>query len=377
MPRPQTLIFVGLNATRFLSIVALLLVFSSSILVMVNNIKAVNRFQANRITNSTDVMLECDYIVGSTVPNQPAGVFWAVVASLLIIFQVVILLFSELGWPAVFFDRFFPVLGANFGLGALGIFQCLIGAQILSHHVDEFTLVSAFFLFSIGCLNMLLGLVFREDAKSKRVLRNNKPDATKGIIAPPFVNASPQFAPTAAAGPPFVLTGDADAVSFASWKNSDMAKAAYGFGRQGEKAGALHVARSEEQLPRYASPSPAPSAPSEYSAESDEPESYPTPIFARAPSPREHRAPSPRSHRTPSNGSRSHRARRPSPSPARSTSSRGSASSRSASSDSDRSSSSFASPMSYRETIHIPDSPRPETPPPFPAARYQRNAGAF
>jgi hypothetical protein len=55
-------IFAGLNATRFLSIVALLLVFASSILVMVTNIKAVNRFQANRITNSTDIMLDCDYI---------------------------------------------------------------------------------------------------------------------------------------------------------------------------------------------------------------------------------------------------------------------------------------------------------------------------
>lgn len=28
---------------------------------------------------------------GSTVPNQPAGVFWAVVSSLLIIFQIIIL----------------------------------------------------------------------------------------------------------------------------------------------------------------------------------------------------------------------------------------------------------------------------------------------
>ena len=32
---------------------------------------------------------------------------------------------SECSWPMSFFDRFFPVLGSNFGLGALGIFQCL------------------------------------------------------------------------------------------------------------------------------------------------------------------------------------------------------------------------------------------------------------
>ncbi|KAF8205585.1 hypothetical protein K438DRAFT_1517041, partial [Mycena galopus ATCC 62051] len=243
--------FLGLNAARFLSVVALLLVFSSSILVMVTNIKAVNRFQANRITNSTDVMLECDYIEGSTVPNQPAGVFWAVVASLLIVFQVVILLLSELGWPAVFFDRFFPVLGADFGLGALGIFQCLIGAQILSHHVDDFTLVSAFFLFSIGCLNMFLGLVFREGAKSKRSLRGKR-DASQGIIAagPQFVPAAPQFVNN-------VFPEKTDNVSFASWKSTD--KASYGFGRQGEKAAGLRgflIQRPEESLPRYASPTP-------------------------------------------------------------------------------------------------------------------------
>jgi hypothetical protein len=32
---------------------------------------------------------------------------------------------SEVSWPIAFFDRFFPVLGSGFGLGALGIFQCL------------------------------------------------------------------------------------------------------------------------------------------------------------------------------------------------------------------------------------------------------------
>ncbi|KAF7340258.1 hypothetical protein MVEN_01944600 [Mycena venus] len=252
MPRSQTLIFLGLNATRVLSIVALLLVFSSSILVMVTNIKAVNSFQAHRIANSTDTMLDCDYIQGSTVPNQPAGVFLSVVASLLIIFQAIVLLLSELGWPAVFFNRFFPVLGRDFGLGALGIFQCLIGAQILSHHVDEFTLVSAFFVFSIGCLNILLGLIFREDAKTKRSLRG-KLDANKGIIAP-------QMVPTASVTPPFAFAGDADAVSFASWKASDMAKAAYGFGRQSEKAAGLRdveIAHPEENLPRYPSPIPS------------------------------------------------------------------------------------------------------------------------
>lgn len=62
---------------------------------------------------------------GSTVPNQPAGAFWAVLNRLLIISQVVILILAEIEWPMVFFNRFFPVLGPSFGLGALGIFQGL------------------------------------------------------------------------------------------------------------------------------------------------------------------------------------------------------------------------------------------------------------
>lgn len=67
-----------------------------------------------------------------------------------------------------FFNTFFPVLGSDFGLGPLGIFQGLISATILSHHVDDFTLVAAFFLFAISCLNMFLGLIFRGKARVRR-----------------------------------------------------------------------------------------------------------------------------------------------------------------------------------------------------------------
>ena len=63
---------------------------------------------------------------------------------------------SEIGLLYKFFDRFFPVLGTDFGLGPVGLFQGFIGAAVLSHHVDDFSLVAAFFLFSIACINMLL-----------------------------------------------------------------------------------------------------------------------------------------------------------------------------------------------------------------------------
>ena len=54
------------------------------------------------------------------MPNQPAGAFWAVLNRLLIIFQVIVLILSELGWPAAFFAKFFPVLGADFVLSIPG-----------------------------------------------------------------------------------------------------------------------------------------------------------------------------------------------------------------------------------------------------------------
>jgi hypothetical protein len=246
--------FIGLNAIRALSIIAMLLVFSSTIFVMVTNIKAVNYYQAHKAdNNATMAAMNMDYIAGSTVPNQPAGIFWSVVASLLIIFQTVILILSECSWPLAFFDHFFPVLGSGFGTGALGIFQGLIGAQILSHHVDEFTLVSAFFLFSLGCVNMFIGLIFRESAKTKRSITSWRSES-KGVLPtihdprPIFVNASPAFGETPKL-----------ASEFGSIKSTD--KASYGFGRQGEKAAGLRgfiLQKPEESLPRYASPSPPP-----------------------------------------------------------------------------------------------------------------------
>ncbi|KAF9561148.1 hypothetical protein CPC08DRAFT_735662 [Agrocybe pediades] len=268
---------MGLNAVRVLSLISLILVFASTILVMVTNIKAVNAFEANKGSDSNDTMVNCDYIEGSTVPNQPAGVFWAVVASLLIIFQTIILFLSEVSWPMQFFDRYFPVLGTKFGLGALGIFQCLISTQILSHHVDDFTLVSAFFLFALGCLNMLLGLIFRESAKSKRSITTWRAES-KGVLPavgdrPIFVNATPGFPSSQYSSASFLEKGQAfpnpnavmvqqethtDAMSF---KSTD--KAGYGFGRQGEKAAGLRgfiLQKPEEALPRYVTPPPLASA---------------------------------------------------------------------------------------------------------------------
>ncbi|KAI3608686.1 hypothetical protein WG66_003837 [Moniliophthora roreri] len=262
---PRAYVFIGLNVVRALSIIALILVFASNIVTLAHDIQAVNRFLAagqqvkdgTSATNATVTnMLNGDYIEGSTVPNQPAGIFWAVLNRLLIIGQTVVLILSELGWPSAFFDRYFPVLGKDFGLGALGLIQGLIGAAILSHRVDTFTLVAAFFLFSVGCLNVLLGLIFRQGAKSKRSVTSWHDHAKSAL--PTHVGPI-DVRPVMNAGPPSfvsnVFGGDEKDRKFTSSDSNTSSKAGYGFGRQGEKAAAMKgyfISKPIESLPRYA-----------------------------------------------------------------------------------------------------------------------------
>jgi len=249
--------FIGLNIVRLLSIIALLLVSASNIVTLVHDIQAVNRYvateknnpnpttTASTSVNSTIRMPDMDYIIGSTVPNQPAGEFWAVLNRLLIIGQSLILVLSEFGWPANFFDRYFPVLGKDFGVGALGIIQGLIGAAILSHHVDTFALVAAFFLFSVGCLNMLVGLIWRESAKSKRSLAYWR-DQAKSVLPTHTANGDNCHVTAATTSASFVSS-----IVSGSDKSS---KSGLGFGRQGEKSAALKgylISRPVESLPHY------------------------------------------------------------------------------------------------------------------------------
>ncbi|KAJ7095894.1 hypothetical protein B0H15DRAFT_921179 [Mycena belliarum] len=229
---PRAYTFIGLNGLRTLSIIGLLLVFSSNVVTLFHDVQAVNRFHTGEAapdsaTNATTAdILNSDYITGSTVPNQPAGVFWAVLNRLLIITQVIVLLLSEIGWPAAFFNRFFPVLGDDFGLGALGIIECLLGAAILSHHVDLFSLVAAFFLFAIGCINMLAGLIFRQSAKTKRSITAWREHAKSAL---PTHIAGVDISPVVAAGPSLVSS------VFKQDKATRAEDPGHGFGPEGER----------------------------------------------------------------------------------------------------------------------------------------------
>lgn len=285
---PRAYIFISLNAVRILSIVALLLVFSSNIVTLVNDVKAVNRFMeagkalaAGTIPDSQrnatiEALRDFDYIQDSTVPNQPAGAFWAVLNRLFIIGQSVVLIMSELGFPSKFFETFFPVLGKEFGLGALGLIQMLIGAAVLSHRVDTFTLVSAFFLFSVGCLNVVLGLIFRAGAKTKRSVTSWREHAKSALpthIGPvdvrPVANAASQYMSQKGYDAPFhtpssfVASLSTGSTAVSSSGDEKKGAAGYGFGKHGEKvaaAGGYLLSRPIESLPKYATRSPSSSS---------------------------------------------------------------------------------------------------------------------
>ncbi|KAI9571923.1 hypothetical protein HD554DRAFT_2168731 [Boletus coccyginus] len=228
-------VFIILNIVRVLSIVALLLVFASNILVLVDDVEAVNAFTNGDFNATAFDLGNEDYIPNSTVPNQTGGAFWAVLNRIFIIFQTVVLVLSEIGWPAAFFDRFFPVLGKDFGVGALGVMQCLIGASVLSHYLGDFPLVTAFLLFSVGCANMLVGLIFREKAKDKRSIlswrergKDVLPSHVRGVDIRPVTGALSS-----------VLSRDEKAGDPSRTPSDASSRSGMGFGRQGEKAAGL------------------------------------------------------------------------------------------------------------------------------------------
>ena len=142
------------------------------------------------------------------------------------------------------FDKFFPVLGTTFGLGPLGVFECLIGATILSHYVDDFTLVAAFFLFAIGCLNILLGLIFGVKAKRNRSIRAWRSDSDDvlppvGGKRPPFTRPDNSYVSSF-----FKSSGKPDSGAAPTSKTTS----GLGFGGRGEKAASLKGAYSSASI---------------------------------------------------------------------------------------------------------------------------------
>ncbi|EJU00295.1 hypothetical protein DACRYDRAFT_23234 [Dacryopinax primogenitus] len=274
------------NGARFFSILTLLLVFSSNILVMYQDIQAIRDANSGAVTSgiassnstlfsnttmsmATDEFVECDYLEYSTVPNQPAGAFWAILNRLFILFQCLILLWSELGFYEHILKEYMPILGPDFGVWTLGAMQCMISAVVLSHHVDEFPLVSAFFLFAVGCLNIIIGLGYRAKMKEDRILFNflgkTKSNIKSGL---PLMGSDDDD--DKPARPAFLrLSGIKGKISnpirntqsdaeLGSYGYSERMQS-WGFGRQGQKAAEYQGAMVSEpvaSLPKYAGSPP-------------------------------------------------------------------------------------------------------------------------
>ena len=144
---------------------------------------------------------------------------------------------------------------------------------MLFHHVDEFSLVSAFFLFSVGCLNIFLGLIFRESAKRRRSLTawhdQYKDDQD---MLPTSVRVGSPTGPR-----PLVMSSAAwdkerEAYGSDASRSGSLSsqRSGMGFGRQGEKAALARgftLQRPSEAVPTYA---PKPVANIRYSTASSE-----------------------------------------------------------------------------------------------------------
>ncbi|KAG8908954.1 hypothetical protein FRB99_000057 [Tulasnella sp. 403] len=246
---PRAYLFISLNVVRVLSMIALILVFASNIMVMVDDIKAVRNGSKAFVTTTGDdgqqETFECDYFEDSTVPNQAAGAFWAVLNRLFIIFTSILLFLSELGWPERFFVQFLPILGPDFGVGILGGIQWVTAASILSHHVDVFPLVSAWFLFALGCINIILGLAFRSGLKIDRSLTTFREAKARELLPGPLGQAAPHFKILeTSASSIFGSVDEKRSVSPKSPEGSTKSSTryqAFGFGRQGEKYAAANA----------------------------------------------------------------------------------------------------------------------------------------
>ena len=132
--------------------------------------------------------------------------------------------------------------------------------------MDEFSLVSAFFLFSVGCLNIFLGLVFRESAKPRRTLaawRGRFLGPDDGVL--PTASSSRKGRPNSTGPRPLVMSSgvwEKEHEAYGGGAGADTSRAGslssqksgMGFGRQGEKAALARgftLQRPAEALPTY------------------------------------------------------------------------------------------------------------------------------
>ncbi|MCO5585020.1 hypothetical protein L7F22_038952 [Adiantum nelumboides] len=170
------IIFIGLNALRLISMIALILVFCSTISLMANDSRTYNRLRREDLLQSTGD--ECDYYPESDVPTTTWGIFWIQLDRFWIICLCILCFLSDLSIKIIssFFQNYIPILAPSFGTMPLGIIQIIISSSLLSHYVQDFTLATPWLLFFVGLLNIAAGIGFGYRGKLRRSLNRNKRD---------------------------------------------------------------------------------------------------------------------------------------------------------------------------------------------------------
>ncbi|EST06466.1 hypothetical protein PSEUBRA_004366 [Kalmanozyma brasiliensis GHG001] len=161
MSNAAKIAFIGLNALRLVSLVTVILVFTTLVMGLVEDIRD---YHNDAIMDSAQAD-DCAYVPGTSIPMQTWGIFWVEIHRALLMLGVISLFLAELSWLGI--SRlesaarvWVPVLSRTHGLAALGAVQVVVATSILSHYLDVFPLVVSWMLFVIGILYLALGLIF-------------------------------------------------------------------------------------------------------------------------------------------------------------------------------------------------------------------------
>lgn len=191
----SSLSFIFVSIVRLISIVAILFMLAMEIYLIAINVKTVHKSSPSddpagsgnhdsgstkQALNQTDILslseisasTSCGYINGTNVPTTFGGILFFVLGQICNMIILILCLLSELSFPPLpqLFQNFFPPLGQSFGVGILGGLEVYIACTLLSHHINTTSRASAWMLFIIGLINILLGFIFGRRIRSKRSL---------------------------------------------------------------------------------------------------------------------------------------------------------------------------------------------------------------
>ncbi|PWZ01470.1 hypothetical protein BCV70DRAFT_215932 [Testicularia cyperi] len=153
--------FVALNLLRLISLVGLVLLLTTLIIGLVEDVDAFH----NDETMDEAVREDCAYVPGTSIPMQTWGIFWVELHRMLLMIAAVCLFLSECGWLGIhrldrLAEQWMPLLTTERGLAALGAVHVVVAISILSHHLDEFPMIVSWILFVVGVLYLTCGAAF-------------------------------------------------------------------------------------------------------------------------------------------------------------------------------------------------------------------------